>query len=53
MFKRRGKLLGWLAALLTMYTGGPSLKPRGGAGLAGIARQKKLQVRHPLRSYLM
>jgi hypothetical protein len=44
VFKRRGRALGWLAALLTMYPGGPLLKPKGGGGLAAVARQKKLQV---------
>lgn len=43
--KRRGKALGWLAALLAMYPGGPLLKPKGGGGLAAIARQRKLPVR--------
>jgi hypothetical protein len=43
--KRRGRALGWLAALLAMYPGGPQLKVKGGGGLAAIARQKKLQVR--------
>jgi hypothetical protein len=43
-FKRRGKALGWLAALLAMYPGGPLLKPKGGGGLAAIARQRKLPV---------
>lgn len=46
--KRRGRALGWLAALLAMYPGGPQLKPKGGGGLAAIARQKKLQARPKL-----
>ena len=43
--KRRSRALGWLAALLAMYPGGPQLKVKGGGGLAAIARQKKLPVR--------